>query len=95
VGGTINHHRKDSGMKLNMTALCGNTWEGAELAQKAKAVYIEQQIALGHMMRVDGRVVVTVAGCNAYQAEIDAEWNAKASASNQRVLNSLVAFKRK
>lgn len=84
-------------MKLNMTALCDNTWEGAELARKAKAAYIEQQIALGHMMRLDnGKVVVTVAGCNAYQAEHDAEYNANACASNnERVLNSLVAFNRK
>ncbi len=82
-------------MKLNLVSLCGNTWEGAELAQKAKAVYIEQEIALGHMARIDGKVVVTVQGCNAYQAELDAEYDAKACASNNaRLVNSLVAFKR-
>jgi hypothetical protein len=84
-------------MKLNLVSLCGNTWEGAEMAHRAKAAYIEQQIALGHMLRLpDNRVVITVEGCNAYQAEADAQWNAKATASNSaRLVNSLVEFKRK
>lgn len=74
-------------MKLNLTALTGDTWEGALLAQQAKDSLIEEQIALGHMMRLeDCRVVITLAGCNAYQAELDAE--------NERLLNSLVAFPR-
>lgn len=82
-------------MKLNLVSLCGNTWEGAEMARKAKATYIQEQLDLGHMMRTEeGKIVVTVAGCNAYQAEWDAEYADVTTSNNARLVNNLVAFKR-
>ncbi len=82
-------------MRLHLTALCGDTYEGAEMARKVKAAYIEQEIALGHMARIEGKLIVTVAGCNAYQAEWDAEYASTVTTSNNaRLVNNLVGFKR-
>lgn len=83
-------------MKLNFTALAGDTWEGALLAQQAKDSLIEEQIALGNMIRINGKLVITLAGVNAYQEELDAEYASKVGESNnKRLLNSLTRFSRK